>query len=89
MYAHTVAASELTDHRLVLTHVWSCRLASIEVAEFSIIDIKHGIQHGPPGISFGVVAPLVLGIGTGLKLALWLYCRRADVRTTAYLHACL
>ena len=41
--------------------------------------VKHGIQNGAPALEFGIVAPLVLGIGTVLKLALWLYCRRAEV----------
>ena len=42
--------------------------------------VKHGIQNGPLTIDFGIVAPLVLGIGTALKLALWLYCKRVEVR---------
>ena len=65
-----------------------CSLASVEVAEFSIIDLKHGIQHGGISISFGLVAYLVLGIGTALKLVLWLYCKRVEVGLFLYAADC-
>ena len=46
------------------------------MAEFSVIDLVHGIQSSPKHIDFGLVAYLVLGLGTAAKLVLYLYCRQ-------------
>ena len=47
----------------------------MEVAEFSIVGLKDGFQNGGTHIDMGVVAYLVLGIGTAAKGLLYLYCR--------------
>jgi len=52
-------------------------MASIEVIQFSAIDVADGTRGDKPAIEFDVTSIVVLGVGTLLKLLLWLLCRAA------------
>ena len=51
-------------------------MASVEVAQFSIIDFIHGLHSSPKDLSVGVVAYVVLAVGTAAKAVLFVYCKR-------------
>lgn len=49
-------------------------VASVEVVQFSFADLYNGIKGNIPEISRGFVVYIIMGIGVGIKLALYLYC---------------
>ena len=53
--------------------------ASIEVIQFSLVDIVSGLNGNLPILNVGVTLYAILSVGTLLKLALFIYCRYVNV----------
>ena len=53
--------------------------ASIEVIQFSIVDIVSGLNDNLPILNVGVTLYAILSVGTLLKLAMFIYCRYVNV----------
>eukprot|EP01040_Poterioochromonas_malhamensis_P012326 gene12326-13477_t len=49
-------------------------MASIEVIQYSCIDLYNGLNGDLPELNVGLDLYLILGIGIGLKFILWIYC---------------
>ena len=53
--------------------------ASIEVVQFSCVDLYKGLRGTPPELEFGPTLYVLLSAGIVLKFALWIICRAAAV----------
>jgi divalent metal cation (Fe/Co/Zn/Cd) transporter len=53
--------------------------ASIEVIQFSMVDIINGINGNKPNLEVGMMLYVILFIGIILKLALFIYCRYVNL----------
>lgn len=54
--------------------------ASIEVIQFSLVDIFSGLNGNLPNLEVGPILYIILCIGTALKLALFIYCRYVNAK---------
>ena len=54
--------------------------ASIEVIQFSLVDIFSGVNGDLPHLEVGPTLYIILCIGTALKLALFVYCRYVNAK---------
>mmetsp|Transcript_25344 Transcript_25344/g.37371 ORF Transcript_25344/g.37371 Transcript_25344/m.37371 type:complete len:370 (+) Transcript_25344:105-1214(+) len=54
-------------------------MASIEVVQFSFMELIDGVFRGAiPELHYGVIMFAILGVGTGLKVILFIYCRHVN-----------
>ena len=53
--------------------------ASIEVIQFSLVDIVGGLSGKLPALEVGITLYIILIVGTLLKLALFIYCRYVNI----------
>lgn len=54
--------------------------ASIEVIQFSLVDIIGGLRGNLPPLEVGNTLYVILIVGTLLKLGLFLYCRYVNIK---------
>eukprot|EP00595_Chromulina_sp_UTEXLB2642_P003164 CAMPEP_0196766668 /NCGR_PEP_ID=MMETSP1095-20130614/28409_1 /TAXON_ID=96789 ORGANISM="Chromulina nebulosa, Strain UTEXLB2642" /NCGR_SAMPLE_ID=MMETSP1095 /ASSEMBLY_ACC=CAM_ASM_000446 /LENGTH=256 /DNA_ID=CAMNT_0042130033 /DNA_START=327 /DNA_END=1095 /DNA_ORIENTATION=+ len=54
-------------------------MASVEIIQFSIVDIVSGVNGDIPKLNVGVDSYVILSIGIFLKFFLFIYCRWANV----------
>lgn len=53
-------------------------MASVEVIQYSAIDIANGVQGDPPDVSAGVTVITILSLCIFFKIALYIYCKWAQ-----------
>ena len=53
--------------------------ASIEVIQFSLVDIISGLNGQLPALEVGITLYVILIVGTLLKLILFIYCRYVNI----------
>ena len=53
--------------------------ASIEVIQFSLVDIVSGLNGQLPALEVGITLYVILIVGTLLKLILFIYCRYVNI----------
>lgn len=63
----------------VLVCVFIMSFASIEVIQFSIVDIVSGLNGNLPVLNVGVTLYAIFSVGALLKLAMLIYCRYMNV----------
>lgn len=49
-------------------------MASVEVIQFSALDISDGLSGKEPKLEVGMVLYLITGLGIGMKFLLWIWC---------------
>lgn len=64
-------------------------MASIEVIQFSIVDLYNGFNGNIPKILIDTQLYIILFVGIALKLILYIYCRNIQVRKSILYGACL
>jgi len=53
-------------------------VASIEIIQYSFVDIVDGLDGNPPEIEAGLPLYIILGVGIFCKFLLWIFCRWAN-----------
>lgn len=56
-------------------------MASIEVIQFSIVDLINGFEGNLPELNIDTETYIILGVGILMKLVLWLYCKYVATST--------
>jgi hypothetical protein len=83
IYIYTYTSFHIGRSRLEALSVLVCAFimsfASIEVIQFSTVDIINGINGNKPHLEVGMVLYVILFIGIIMKLALFIYCRYVNL----------
>ena len=67
----------LYDVRAALIQLMFCSMASMEVIQYSVVDLYRGFGlHEEVRIDATLIMYIILGTGTALKMALYFYCVR-------------